>query len=81
MTDTTDPTRPDPTRPSRPPQVVSDPEFLNYRPTVIAAAVLRTDRVLCGIVPPWPSVLQLLTGYSDSNTHEMIAACAASQRY
>ena len=67
--------------PRLPPQVATDPEFLNYRPTVAAAAVLRTDRLLRGVAPPWPTSLQLLTGYSDSGlTPELSAAITAAQR-
>ena len=75
---------PSPLFPACPRQVISDPEFLTYRPSVVAAAVLRVDRQYTGVVPPWPSSLQLLTGYADAaggaGGAEMASAINAAHR-
>jgi hypothetical protein len=55
-------------------------EFLNYRPSVTAAAVLYCDRVKKGVLPFWPGSLAALTGYSNAGTPELAAAIAGAQR-
>ena len=42
---------------------IADLAFLNCRPSVIAAAILYTERRVRGIIPFWPSMLGKLTGY------------------
>lgn len=49
-------------------------EFLNYRPTITAAAVLYCYRLHKGLLPVWPSSLSNLTGYSNARTAELAAA-------
>jgi hypothetical protein len=56
------------------------PELLNYRPSVVSAAVLYTDRLSRGELPFWPSALAHLTGYSLSQTPELAAAVSTLQR-
>lgn len=63
-----------------PSQVVSDTEFLNYRPSILAAAVLYTARQARGMLPLWPTVLTLLTGCNEANTPELFSAITATQR-
>eukprot|EP00878_Enallax_costatus_P010093 GHUV01010535.1.p1 GENE.GHUV01010535.1~~GHUV01010535.1.p1 ORF type:complete len:668 (+),score=216.47 GHUV01010535.1:1319-3322(+) len=57
-----------------------DKEFLNYRPTITAAAVLYCDRLQKGLLPFWPSSLATLTGYSNARTAELAAAISGAQR-
>ena len=54
-------------------------ELLNYRPSVVAAAVLYADRLARAELPLWPSCLAHLSGYSTSATPELAAAIAAIQ--
>ncbi|GAX81604.1 hypothetical protein CEUSTIGMA_g9032.t1 [Chlamydomonas eustigma] len=61
-------------------EVVFEPEFMNYRPSVVAAAVLYASRTACGLVPSWPSCLLLLTGYDETNNPEFLAASSAAMR-
>jgi len=59
---------------------LSDVAFLNCRPSVIAAAVLYTDRRARGVIPFWPTMLAKLTGYQDMSTPELSVAIKAAQR-
>ncbi|BDA45635.1 probable pentatricopeptide repeat-containing protein At2g31400, chloplastic at N-terminal half [Coccomyxa sp. Obi] len=54
-------------------------ELLNYRPSVVAAAVLYADRLAHAELPLWPSCLAHLSGYSTTATPELAAAIAAIQ--
>ncbi|KAL4532208.1 hypothetical protein Ndes2526B_g08827 [Nannochloris sp. 'desiccata'] len=54
--------------------------FLNCRPSVIAAAVLYTDRRARGVIPFWPTMLAKVTGYQDMSTPELSVAIKAAQR-
>ncbi len=54
-------------------------ELLNYRPSVVAAAVLHADRLARAELPLWPSCLAHLSGYSATATSELAAAIAAVQ--
>lgn len=54
-------------------------ELLNYRPSVVAAAVLYADRLARAELPLWPSCLAHLSGYSTTATPELAAAIAAIQ--
>jgi hypothetical protein len=58
----------------------TDNEFLNYRPTITAAAVLYSERLHKGQLPFWPSSLSGLTGYSNARTPELSAAINGAQR-
>jgi hypothetical protein len=57
-----------------------DAEFLNYRPTITAAAALYCERLQKGLLPFWPSSLAGLTGYSNARTPELAAAINGAQR-
>jgi pentatricopeptide repeat domain-containing protein 1 len=57
-----------------------DAEFLNYRPTITAAAALYCERLQKGLLPFWPSSLAGLTGYSNAQTPELAAAINGAQR-
>lgn len=59
---------------------LTDMAFLNCRPSVIAAAVLYTDRRARGVIPFWPTMLAKLTGYQDMSTPELSVAIKAAQR-
>jgi pentatricopeptide repeat domain-containing protein 1 len=59
---------------------LADMAFLNCRPSVIAAAVLYTDRRARGAIPFWPTMLAKLTGYQDMSTAELSVAIKAAQR-
>lgn len=59
---------------------VTDNEFLNYRPTITAAAVLYSERLHKGQLPFWPSSLSGLTSYSNARTPELSAAINGAQR-
>lgn len=61
-------------------QTLQDGEFLNYRPSVVAAAVLYADRRSRGAAPYWPSALARLTGYAPAATPELGSAVAGAQR-
>jgi hypothetical protein len=61
-------------------RAASDNEFLNYRPTITAAAVLYCERLHKGKLPFWPSSLCGLTSYSNARTPELSAAISAAQR-
>jgi hypothetical protein len=61
-------------------RAVMDAEFLNYRPTITAAAVLYCQRLQQGLLPFWPSSLAGLTGYSNARTPELAAAINGAQR-
>ena len=61
-------------------QAVTDSEFLNYRPTITAAAVLYCERLHKGHLPFWPSSLSGLTSYSNARTPELSAAIGGAQR-
>ncbi|GFR46301.1 hypothetical protein Agub_g7857, partial [Astrephomene gubernaculifera] len=57
-----------------------DPEFLNYRPSATAAALLFCHRLRRGDTPPWPAAVAALTGYADLEQPELAAAVGAVQR-
>jgi len=59
---------------------LTDMSFLNCRPSVIAAAVVYTDRRARGIIPFWPTMLAKLTGYQDMSTPELSVAIKSAQR-
>lgn len=61
-------------------RAVTDNEFLNYRPTITAAAVLYCERLHKGHLPFWPSSLSGLTSYSNARTPELSAAIGGAQR-
>lgn len=61
-------------------RAVTDGEFLNYRPTITAAAVLYCERLHKGQLPFWPSSLSGLTSYSNARTPELSAAIGGAQR-
>lgn len=61
-------------------EAVLDPEFLNYRPSIAAAAALYSERLRLGQLPLWPSVLTALTGYDVARTPELAAAVHGMQR-
>lgn len=61
-------------------RAVTDDEFLNYRPTITAAAVLYCERLHKGHLPFWPSSLSGLTSYSNARTPELSAAIGGAQR-
>lgn len=61
-------------------ECASDMTFLNCRPSVIAAAVMYTDRRARGVIPFWPTMLAKLTGYQDMSTPELSVAIKAAQR-
>jgi pentatricopeptide repeat domain-containing protein 1 len=61
-------------------RAVTDNEFLNYRPTITAAAVLYCERLHKGHLPFWPSSLSGLTSYSNARTPELSAAISGAQR-
>lgn len=61
-------------------RAVTDAEFLNYRPTITAAAVLYCERLHKGHLPFWPSSLSGLTSYSNARTPELSAAIGGAQR-
>ncbi|KAJ9506663.1 hypothetical protein QJQ45_018369, partial [Haematococcus lacustris] len=61
-------------------QTVMAPDFLNFRPSITAAAVLYTCRMYHGQLPLWPSVLALMTGYNETSTPELAVAINAAQR-
>lgn len=60
--------------------ILKDQEFLNYRPTITAAAVLYCNRLQQGRLPFWPSSLAGLTGYSNAQTPELAAAIVGARR-
>ena len=55
------------------------PEFVNIRPSVVAAALLYQDRESKGKVKLWPSSLQHLTGIDVSDPEFQAALFAARQ--
>lgn len=59
---------------------LTDMAFLNCRSSVIAAAVLYTDRRARGVIPFWPTMLAKVTGYQDMSTPELSVAIKAAQR-
>ena len=59
---------------------LTDMACLNCRPSVIAAAVLYTDRRARGVIPFWPTMLAKVTGYQDMSTPELSVAIKAAQR-
>lgn len=61
-------------------RAVTDSEFLNYRPTITAAAVLYCERHCKGQLPYWASSLSGLTSYSNARTPELSAAIGGVQR-
>ena len=59
---------------------LADAEFLNFRPSVLAAALLYAERRGRGALPFWPAALAQLSGYTHAATPELAAAIAAAQR-
>lgn len=59
---------------------LADAEFLNFRPSVLAAALLYAERRGRGALPFWPAALAQLTGYAHAATPELAAAIGAAQR-
>ncbi|KAK9842201.1 hypothetical protein WJX81_000257 [Elliptochloris bilobata] len=59
---------------------LADAEFLNFRPSVLAAALLYAERRGRGALPFWPAALAQLTGHTHAATPELAAAIAAAQR-
>eukprot|EP00798_Chlamydomonas_sp_ICE-L_P016768 gene16768-23043_t len=57
-----------------------DLSLLNCRPSVVAAALLYSERRLRGAVPFWPSMLAKLTGYEDMAAPELMAAVHVAQK-
>lgn len=53
--------------------------FLNFRPSIVAAAVLYVERRSRGAVPLWPVALAQLTGMYDLGVPEFIAAIKATE--
>ncbi|KAI3436046.1 hypothetical protein D9Q98_002103 [Chlorella vulgaris] len=60
--------------------LVADPAFTSYPPSVLAAAAVYLGRKQCGVLPFWPSVLQRLTGYSESLHSEFSQALRELQQ-
>lgn len=58
-----------------------DSELLNYRPSVIAAAVLYCQRMHTGVTPYWPAALAGLTDHTHEESPELMAAIAAVCRF
>ncbi|KAK9846531.1 hypothetical protein WJX81_006057 [Elliptochloris bilobata] len=61
-------------------ETLADAGFLNFRPSMIAAAVVYVERRARGIIPFWPSVLAKMTHYEDMTSHELSLAIKAAQR-
>lgn len=55
-------------------KVACSPACIGVRPSVLAAAALTVVRKAKGLVPVWPMVLQVMTGYSDGPAGEL-GAC------
>lgn len=53
-----------------------EPLVLQWSPSIIAASILICCRRHQGCVPAWPSVLSVLTGYSEAGTSSLSAATA-----
>ena len=60
-------------------EALSVPEFVNIRPSVVAAALLYQDRKFKGKVKLWPSSLMHLTGIDVSDTEFQAALFAANK--
>lgn len=56
------------------------PDLLNFRPSVVAAALLTVQRLSRGVPPAWPSCLAHLTGLSQCHSPELAAAVTAVRR-
>lgn len=56
-----------------------DAQFLNCRPSVVAAAIIYAERRSRGVIPFWPSMLAKLTGYVDMSTPELSVAIKVAQ--
>ncbi|KAK9810087.1 hypothetical protein WJX72_004590 [[Myrmecia] bisecta] len=59
-------------------EAVFVPTFLQYRPSLVAAAVLYTARRAQGTYPFWPAALGMLTGYTDPLQGEFAACVSAA---
>jgi len=59
---------------------ICDTAFLNCRPSIIASAVVYTDRRTRGVIPFWPSALAKLTGYNDVSALELSVAIKTAHR-
>lgn len=57
-----------------------DAQFLNCRPSVVAAAIIYAERRSRGVIPFWPSMLAKLTGYVDMSTPELSVAIKVAQQ-
>ncbi|KAL4859186.1 putative aldo-keto reductase 2 [Chlorella vulgaris] len=60
--------------------LVADPAFTSYPPSVLAAAAVFLGRKQRGVLPFWPSVLQRLTGHSESLHSEFSQALRELQQ-
>ena len=47
-------------------ELVAEPGLLGCRPSLAAAAMLAVGRAACGVVPFWPSALEVPPGYYDA---------------
>ena len=62
-------------------EALFDSTLLNYRPSVIAAALIYAERQQRGAVPFWPAALSHLTGYHDLlGTAELASAVRSAQQ-
>eukprot|EP00891_Asterochloris_glomerata_P006084 jgi/Astpho2/6084/Aster-04031 len=61
-------------------RTLQDNASLNFRPSIIAAAVLYCARRGQGQTPFWPVALVALTGYSATQSAELVAAITTVQR-
>ena len=62
-------------------RTLQDNASLNFRPSIIAAAVLYCARRGQGQTPFWPVALVALTGYSATQSAELVAAITTVQRW
>jgi Cyclin, C-terminal domain len=62
-------------------EALFDSTLLNYRPSVVAAALIYAERQQRGAVPFWPAALSHLTGYHDLlGTAELASAVRSAQQ-
>lgn len=59
---------------------VHSPALLEFAPSVVAAAVLYTERRMRGLLPFWPASLAKLTGLSDTADPKFVGAVALVQQ-
>eukprot|EP01025_Chloroclados_australasicus_P061564 TRINITY_DN8097_c0_g1_i1.p1 TRINITY_DN8097_c0_g1~~TRINITY_DN8097_c0_g1_i1.p1 ORF type:complete len:840 (-),score=97.69 TRINITY_DN8097_c0_g1_i1:6025-8289(-) len=66
-------------------QVVRDAmccmDFMNFRPSVLAAGMVIIQRMREGEVPYWPTTLKMLSGYVESNNIELTACLQAARKW